>query len=134
VSCRPLPSILRLLADGDVQGDPQQSLVLAERFVYRLRVSRHSHNGVAACEGGSGTLAPESARCPGNNLHDCMHNASRSQTVITAAVMMLLPVVNVPIVLLLRLPPWAHVSDHHGLRLTSSSSACGLGQQPHGSV
>jgi hypothetical protein len=96
-----LPSILRLLADGDVHSDPQQSLMLAERFVYRLRVSRRSDNGVAACEGGAGTLEPESARCPGNKPHDCMHKASRSKTVITAAVMMLLPVVHVPSFLLL---------------------------------
>jgi len=81
--------------------DPQQSLVLAERFVYRLQVSRRRNNGVASCECGSGDLEPESTRCPGNKPHDCMQKASRGKTVITAAVMILLPVVKVPIFLYL---------------------------------
>ena len=46
------------------------------------------------------------------------------------ALMVLFAVVNVTVFLILgRLTPWAHVSDNHGLLLTSLSSVSALGQQ-----
>ena len=46
------------------------------------------------------------------------------------AVMILFAVVNVTVFLILGgLTPWAHVSDDHGLLLTSAAWVCVLGQQ-----